>query len=113
MPDSVDKKGPVRLSPKLREWLDQTAADEFLRTKRRPSHPELLDRLYDAARNSKLPVAAPAPAPMGTKHAKWHAMLDDILRDGTPEDVTGIQANLRWGAESVAKNRPATRRRAV
>jgi hypothetical protein len=47
----------------------------------------------------------PAPTPLPHRHAEYHAMLDVILDHGQEADVTGIQANLRWGSESVQRRR--------
>lgn len=59
------------------------------------------------------PVPIPKQPPRD-KHAEWHELLDAILDHGTTEDVVGIQANLRWGAEAVRRRRdPPPRRKAM
>lgn len=37
------------------------------------------------------------------RHSEYHAMLDEILDHGSEADIIGIQANLRWGSESVRR----------
>ncbi len=52
------------------------------------------------------------PTAASSRHAEWHRLLDIILDHGTPEDVIGIQANLKWGAGAVeGRDLSAGRRR--
>ncbi len=97
----------VRVTEDEKQQIDLALAAR--RTKAQPVLKALLDRwLEDPGVTAGSP---PAPSAATGRHAEYHAMLDEILDHGTEADVIGIQANLRWGSESVRRASPSGRRR--
>ena len=75
---------------------------------------DLVDEMWRRYEESLLPAPkAEQSKTVARRHTEWHALLDTILDHGTKEDIVGIQANLRWGAESVSKRHPQPRSRAA
>jgi len=107
------KEFKIRLTEE--EW-EEVRRGLFERKKKQQEagHAALFAWLRGSVLNSEQaaphPASAKQAAPPG-RNAEWHRLLDIILEQGTPEDVTGIQANLRWGANAVEGRHSAPFRR--
>lgn len=92
--------------------LDQTLVEKIPRTFSISDSVNEALRIWLAGEKHPPTEARPGHSVSGRRHAEWHTMLDTILDHGGPDDIIGIQANLRWGAESVSKRRPHPKRHA-
>lgn len=99
MPRDYDS---LRVTPATKSLVETWIEDRRRLTGRRPTHDQFVLELLRAASSATAqPTASPPP-----RHAEWHRLLDIILDHGTPRDVTGIQANLEWGATAVERSTP-------
>lgn len=73
---------------------------------------DLIDEMWRQYTSPPTEAVHARDAKPSPRNAEWHALLDTILDHGSKEDVTGIQANLRWGAEAVQRRKPAKSRAA-
>jgi hypothetical protein len=106
--ESINEEGlkptSIRLPKTLKKRLAQACLDKEMQKT------EAIIEAIEMWVSRDTVVVAPAPSPTlspskreAGRNAEWHSKLDVILDHGDEDDRKGIQANLRWGAESVEK----------
>jgi hypothetical protein len=95
----MDKKGSIRISGELRQWLDKTQLDERVSTGREPSYAELMDRIF-ASSGGILQVPIPKQVKeVGVFRCEpgnhdLHRKLEDILTSGDEETIEAVVPNI-------------------